>query len=84
VNFSWKVGRFEIGHFIASLINFMIVAFAVFLMMVKLLGSVVKRASLPSQPAEPTTKECPECLSIIPYKARRCSQCTAVLTIINP
>ena len=57
----------------------MIVAFAIFIVVVKLMGSVMKRMSKPVAPGEPTTKECSECLSIIPIKARRCSHCTAVL-----
>jgi large conductance mechanosensitive channel len=78
IDFSWKIGRIQIGHFIAELINFMLIAFAVFLLMVKMVGSVAR--NVVKSPSEPTTKECPECLSIIPFKARRCSQCTAVLT----
>jgi large conductance mechanosensitive channel len=49
-----------------------------YLVIVKLLGSVHK-AVVPADPAEPTTKECPYCLSIIPYKARKCANCTADL-----
>lgn len=79
VDFSWKIGRLQIGHFIAELINFMLVAFAVFLLMVKMVGSVAKNVIRHAQPSEPTTKECPECLSVIPYKAKRCCHCTAVL-----
>jgi large conductance mechanosensitive channel len=80
VDFSWHIGRIQIGHFIAELINFMLIAFSVFILMVKILGSAARRVGHQSEPAEPLTKECPECLSIIPYKARRCSHCTSVLT----
>jgi large conductance mechanosensitive channel len=79
VNFSWTIGRIKIGNFIAQLINFMLVAFAVFITMVKLLGSVLKQVGGTPAPSEPTTKECPFCLSLIPIKARKCSQCTADL-----
>jgi F0F1-type ATP synthase assembly protein I len=73
------VGPVPVGKFIGALLNFFIVAFAVFLMVVKLMGGVMKRMSKPTAPGEPTTRECPECLSIIPIKARRCSHCTAVI-----
>jgi len=79
VDFSWKLGRINLGNFIASLLNFVIIAFAVFIIIVKLLGGVMKRAGGTPTPEEPTTKECPECLSIIPIKARRCPNCTSPL-----
>lgn len=79
IEINFMVGRFKIGHFIAELLNFVIVAFAVFITMVKLLGSVMKRASGPVEPDAPTTRECPECLSIVPIKARKCAHCTSPL-----
>ena len=79
VDFSWTIGRIRIGNFIAELLNFLIVAFAVFIIIVKLLGSVMKRVGGTPAPSEPTTKECPFCLSVIPIKARKCAQCTADL-----
>ena len=79
VDFTWVVAGYPIGHFIGELINFVIIAFAIFILIVKLLGGMVKRVGGTPKPGEPTTKECPECLSIIPVRARRCSHCTAVL-----
>lgn len=78
VDIDLKLGRINLGGFIASLINFVLVAFAVFIMIVKALGSVMKKVGGTPSPSEPTTKECGECLSIIPIKARRCAYCTAV------
>ena len=78
-DFSWTVGRINVGTFLAAILNFMIIAGAVFVIIVKLLGGVMKRAGGTPKPGEPTTKECPECLSVIPIKARRCANCTAVL-----
>jgi large conductance mechanosensitive channel len=80
VNLQWDLGPVHIGRFIGSLINFMLIAAAVFLMIVKLLGGVMKKMSKPAAASEPTTRECPECLSLIPIKAKRCSHCTAVIT----
>ena len=59
------------GVFINFVINFLIVGFAVF-MVVRVLSKMQKA----QPPADPTTKECPECLSKIPLKATRCSHCT--------
>ena len=74
----------KIGNFIGELINFVLIALAVFLVIVKLLGSVMKRVGGTAAPSEPTTKECPYCLSLIPSKARKCSQCTADLPVEKP
>jgi large conductance mechanosensitive channel len=67
------------GLFIGAVINFLIVAAVIFAIIVKLLGTIVKRAAPPAAPSEPTQKECPLCLSNIPIKARKCSHCTADL-----
>ena len=58
------------GVFINAVINFLIVAFVIF-MIVRMLN---KMQSEPP-PADPTTKDCPECLSTIPIKAKRCASC---------
>jgi large conductance mechanosensitive channel len=62
------------GLFINTIINFLIVAFAIFLM---LKGVNKMRREEEAPPAAPTTKECPYCLSAIPLKATRCPQCTS-------
>lgn len=77
VNFTWKIGRLNMGNFIGALLNFAIIACAVFLIMVKMLGGVMKRVGSTPAPEQPTTKECAECLSVIPIKARRCSHCAS-------
>lgn len=83
VDISWTIGRIKIGDFIGELINFILVAFAVFVTIVKLLGSVVKRVGGTPAPSGPTTKECSYCLSVIPIKARKCAFCTADLPDAN-
>ncbi|HEY2586056.1 MAG TPA: large conductance mechanosensitive channel protein MscL [Tepidisphaeraceae bacterium] len=75
----WHIWRFPIGHLLNQLLNFLIVAFAVFITVVKLSQTVMKRASRPAATGEPTTKECPYCLSVIPAQARKCAHCTADL-----
>jgi large conductance mechanosensitive channel len=74
----WHIGRIEIGLFLGEVLNFLIVALVLYLVMVKLLGTI-ERVVLPGSENEPTTKECPFCLSLIPTKARKCAHCTADL-----
>ncbi len=61
------------GLFVNAVINFVIVAFAVFV--------VVKQVNrlFPKPAAAPTSKECPLCATAIPLKARRCPHCTSAL-----
>jgi len=63
------------GIFINAIINFLIVALAIFFLIRGL--NRLKRKE--EAPAEVTTKECPQCLSTIPLKARRCPHCTSQL-----
>lgn len=63
------------GVFINTVIEFLIIAFVIFMIMKQ-----VNRMMPPPPPPPPAeTKECPECASTIALKARRCPQCTATL-----
>jgi large conductance mechanosensitive channel len=62
------------GLFLNTVINFLIVAFAVFL----LVRQVNRLAPKPA-PAPPATRDCPYCLSAIAVKATRCPHCTSEL-----
>ena len=64
------------GVFINSLVIFLIVALVMFLL-IRGINRLKREEEAPS--AEPTTKECPHCLSEIPIKATRCPQCTSHL-----
>ncbi len=64
------------GIFINTVIDFVIVAFAIF-MVIRAMNNMKRKEEAP--PAEPTTKDCPHCLSEIPIKATRCAHCTADL-----
>ena len=66
----------NIGVFMNTLLNFLIVAFVIF-MLVRTVNRL-KRQPAPA-PAVPTSKECPHCLSTIPIKATRCAHCTSEL-----
>lgn len=63
------------GMFINTVINFLIVAFAVFLLVRAVNRWVVK----PAPAAAPTTKECPQCAMAIPVAAKKCGHCTSNL-----
>jgi large conductance mechanosensitive channel len=62
------------GSFVQTIIDFLIIAFVIFLI-VKIANSMKKAPA----PADPTTKDCPYCLSVIPIKATRCPHCTSEL-----
>jgi large conductance mechanosensitive channel len=64
------------GLFINTIINFLIVAFAVFLL-IRNVNKLKRKEE--AAPAAPTTRECPQCLSAIPIKAKRCAFCTTQL-----
>jgi large conductance mechanosensitive channel len=62
------------GLFFNAVISFLIVAFAVFLLV---RGMNAMRRQQEAPPATPTTRECPFCFSTIAIKASRCPQCTS-------
>jgi large conductance mechanosensitive channel len=64
------------GVFLNAVISFLIVAFAVFLL-IKGINRLQREKEAP--PAAPTTKECPFCMSTIAIKATRCPHCTSTL-----
>jgi len=64
------------GAFINTIINFLIVAFAIF-MIIRGFNAAKKKEE--EAPAAPTARDCPECLMSIPIDAKRCGHCTAVL-----
>ena len=64
------------GNFINNIIDFIIIALVIFLM-IKALDNLKKKPT--PVVAEPVTKECPHCFTIIPIKATRCPNCTSEL-----
>lgn len=62
------------GIFINTVIDFLIVAFAIYLMIVQ-----VNRFKKKKEETPPATKDCPFCLSAIPVKAVRCPHCTSTI-----
>lgn len=77
--FTLNGSKVPYGLFVGAVINFLIVALAIFIVIVKLVGAMVKKAEPPPAPSEPTVRECPFCLSEVPIKATRCKYCTSEL-----
>jgi large conductance mechanosensitive channel len=63
------------GLFLNTVIDFVIVAFVIFLLVKQ-----VNRLNRPAPATVPTTRECPFCLSAISVKASRCAFCTSAVT----
>jgi large conductance mechanosensitive channel len=64
------------GLFINTIINFIIVAFAIF-MMIKAMNKMKREQPAPA--AAPSTKDCPACCMTVPIKATKCGHCTSVI-----
>jgi large conductance mechanosensitive channel len=67
---------FKYGAFLNAVIAFLLIAAAVFFFVVKPVNDLMARRKT-ELPVDPTTRQCPECLSEIPMAARRCAFCTA-------
>jgi large conductance mechanosensitive channel len=66
-------GVFRYGAFLQQVLNFLIVAAILFFFVVRPVTALMARR----RTDDPTTRDCPECLSEIPVAARRCSFCTS-------
>ena len=72
LSFTVNGSRFAYGHFVNAVISFLIVAAAVYFLVVVPLERVLRK---PQEDAK--LRECPECLSMVPTEARRCMYCTS-------
>ena len=70
-----NVATINYGLFLNTVINFLIVAFCVFII-IQILHKWVNK---PAPPAPPTTKDCPQCAMSIPIAAKKCGHCTTQL-----
>jgi len=73
LSFTINSSHFLYGDFLNNVFTFVTTAFVIFLFVVKPYNSLMDRRAQ----EDPTSKECPECTSAIPIKARRCPMCTA-------
>ena len=76
----WTVAAVDIkyGAFIMAIINFLLIAFALF-MVIKAMNKAASLTKKPEEEAAPTTKECPFCKTEIHIEATRCPHCTSQL-----
>jgi large conductance mechanosensitive channel len=70
--------KFLVGDFINAIVSFVLVAAAIYYLVVLPVNALVSRA-YKEPPADPSTKKCPECLSEVPIGAKRCAFCTSPL-----
>jgi large conductance mechanosensitive channel len=76
LTFTINKSHFFYGAFIDAVISFILIAAAVFFLVVKPVNALMERRKT-EPPVDATTRACPECLSAIPVAARRCAFCTA-------
>ena len=76
ISFTLNGTVFPIGDFFNVAVSFLLVAAAIYFFVVVPVNALMARMRTTPAPADPTTKKCPECLSEIPIKARRCAHCT--------
>jgi len=67
---------FPLDNFINACISFVLIAAAVYFLVVLPVNALIARMHRGEKLPDPTTKKCPECLSEIPIEARRCAHCT--------
>jgi large conductance mechanosensitive channel len=77
--FTVNGSKFMIGTFINALISFILISAAIYFFVVLPVNTLMTRVKRGHAPPDPTTKQCPECLSTIPIAAKRCAFCTSVL-----
>jgi large conductance mechanosensitive channel len=69
--------QFAYGDFLNNLISFLLTAIAVYFFVVLPINKLNGKLGPKGPPSEATTKQCPDCLSNIPAKARKCAYCTS-------
>jgi len=78
IQFELHGSRFPIGDFVNAVVSFLLIAAAVYFFVILPVNALLARIHRGDKPPDPTTKQCPECLSTIPLGARRCAFCTSV------
>ena len=76
IYFTIHTSKFLIGDFINAVVSFLIIAAVVFFFVVRPINALMARRKT-ELPVDPTTRDCPFCLSSIPIKATRCAFCTS-------
>ena len=77
LSFTIHGSQFAYGDFLNNLFSFLITAIAVYFFVVLPINKLNQKLGPKGPPSEAATKQCPECLSNIPAKARRCAYCAS-------
>jgi len=80
IDFTINSSKFPIGDFINAVVSFILIGVAVYFFIVLPMNKLLARMRRGEAAPDPTTKKCPECLSDVPIKARRCAFCTSPLS----
>jgi large conductance mechanosensitive channel len=80
IQFTVNNSKFPVGDFVNAVVSFIIIAAAVYYLVVLPVNALVSRAHK-EPPADPATKKCPECMSEIAISAKRCAFCTSTLSV---
>jgi len=78
--FTVNKSKFMVGDFINAIVSFLLISAAVYFFVVLPINTLMARLKRGEAHPDPTTKQCPECLSSIPIAAKRCAFCTSALT----
>lgn len=73
----WALGPFQVGALLGSIVDFLLISIAIFLVMVKGLSYINNLRNKPEE--APSTKTCPYCLETIPIGAKKCKFCASGL-----
>jgi large conductance mechanosensitive channel len=79
IQFEVNGSKFLIGDFVNAIVSFVLIGTAVYVFVVSPMNALMARMNRGDAPPDPTTKQCPECLSDVPIAARRCAHCTSPL-----
>jgi large conductance mechanosensitive channel len=79
IQFTINNSKFLVGDFVNAIVSFLIIAAAVYYLVVLPINALVARAHR-EPPADPTTRKCPECLSEVPIGAKRCAFCNSQIS----
>ena len=78
IHYTINNSQFMIGNFLNALVSFFIMASVIYFIIVLPMNRISKKIKA-GEKVDPTEKACPECLSMVPVKAKRCKFCTSVL-----